>query len=202
MKTHLRFAPPQSYRHLPSPRSPTHLRAQPQPPRRTHPPNTKPTPSASALPPRLSWKIRSTRAGETQTAFEIRAWRSDYRDTTGVAGGPVAALWSSGKIVSDQSVLVPWGGPMLGSATPVTWVVRTWDKNDQPSEWSERATLETGILNPAQEWSGKWITVDLPRYDIEEQPLAKAKWINGGSTATQGAGIPAHRGFARGCQSL
>ncbi|HVT81564.1 MAG TPA: family 78 glycoside hydrolase catalytic domain [Phycisphaerae bacterium] len=140
--------------------------------------------------PRLSWKIHSSRPGEVQTAYEIRAWRGDARDT-GVpagAGGPVPALWSSGKVVSDQSVLVPWGAPPLASATPVAWTVRTWDKNDQPSEWSERATFETGLLVPAQEWKGQWITSDLPRFDILEEPLAKAKWISPGSLASQAIG--------------
>src|ERR1044071_5888816 len=55
--------------------------------------------------PRLSWKIRSDRDGEVQTAYQIRAASS----TKALASKP--DVWDSGKISSDQSVLVSWGGP-------------------------------------------------------------------------------------------
>lgn len=58
--------------------------------------------------PRLSWKLRSDRNGEVQTAWEIRAASSP-------AGLQAALpdLWDSGKTVSDQSVLVAWDGKPL-----------------------------------------------------------------------------------------
>src|SRR4051812_44277366 len=55
--------------------------------------------------PRLSWKLRSTRPGEKQTAYEIRAANS----AAALAAGKSDA-WASGKVASDQSVLVPWSG--------------------------------------------------------------------------------------------
>jgi alpha-L-rhamnosidase len=130
--------------------------------------------------PRLSWKIISDRRGEVQTAYEIRA--ASTRAT--LAAGD---LWNSGKIASDQSVLVPWGGKALGSRAQVIWQVRVWDKDGQPSAWSDPASFELGLLNPAADWKGRWITVDLPRFDIEQAPLAKASWINAGSVANQAA---------------
>src|SRR5262249_36525873 len=65
--------------------------------------------------PRLSWKLRSNRAGEVQTAYEIRAARSH----DALSARP--DLWDSGKINSDQSVLVPWNGKPLGSRAQVFW---------------------------------------------------------------------------------
>ena len=94
-----------------------------------------------------------------------------------------------GKINSDQSVLVPWGGKPLGSRSQVYWQVRTWDKDGQPSAWSNVASFELGLLDPGAEWKGKWITADLPRYDVEAPALDKASWISAGSTATQAAAI-------------
>ena len=134
--------------------------------------------------PRFSWKLRSDRAGEIQTAWEIRATSS----ASGlIAGSP--DLWDSGKIVSDQSVLVPWNGKPLNSRSQVFWQVRIWDKDGQPTAWSDVASFELGLLDATNEWRGRWITADLPRYDIEQSALAKASWINAGSTASQAAAI-------------
>ena len=119
--------------------------------------------------PRLSWKLVSDRMGEVQTAYQIRAASS--------AAGFKASkpdLWDSGKVVSDQSVLVPWAGKPLGSRAQVFWQVRIWDKDGQPSAWSDMASFELGLLDSANEWKGKWITADLPRFDIEQSALEKS----------------------------
>jgi alpha-L-rhamnosidase len=134
--------------------------------------------------PRLSWKLRSDRIGEIQTAFEIRAASSLASLKT-----PAPDLWDSGKIVSDQSVLVSWAGKPLGSRSQVFWQVRVWDKSGQPTAWSDVASFELGLLDTASEWKGKWITADLPRYDIEQSTLEKASWINAGTAATQAVAI-------------
>lgn len=134
--------------------------------------------------PRLSWKLLSDRQGEAQTAYEIRA-----ASTASALKAGQGDLWSSGKVASDQSVLVPWGGKLLGSRAQVFWQVRVWDKDGVASAWSDPASFELGLLNPATDWKGQWITVDLPRFDIEAAPLAKASWITGGATAAQGTGV-------------
>src|SRR5262245_30011845 len=51
--------------------------------------------------PRLSWKIRSDLAGEVQAAYQIRAASSPTALKENKAD-----LWDSGKVTSDQSVLV------------------------------------------------------------------------------------------------
>ena len=143
--------------------------------------------------PRLSWKLQSRRSGEMQTAYQVRAAASasDLKH-----GNP--DLWDSGKIISDQSVLVPWSGKPLGSRSQVFWQVRVWGKDNQPSAWSDTASFVLGLLDPANEWKGKWITADLPHLDIEQGALAKAFWINAGSAANQAAAarfvleLPAH----------
>jgi alpha-L-rhamnosidase len=134
--------------------------------------------------PRFSWKLRSMRAAEVQTAWEIRAASS----TAGVKSSS-PDLWDSGKIVSDQSILVPWSGKSLGSRSQVFWQVRVWDMKGEPSAWSAVASFELGLLDATNEWKGKWITADLPRYDVEAPTLKNASWINAGSTATQPAAV-------------
>ena len=132
--------------------------------------------------PRLSWKLLSDRAGEVQTAYEVRSAAT----AAGLVAGQ-SALWDSGKVASDQSVLVPWGGPVLGSRSQVFWQVRVWDKDGAPSAWSEPASFELGLLTPAKEWKGQWITADLPRYDIMQPALGGASWISAGSISNQAA---------------
>jgi alpha-L-rhamnosidase len=134
--------------------------------------------------PRFSWKIVSDRTGEIETAYEVRAASS----AAGLTGGQ-PDLWDSGKVVSDQSVLVLWGGKPLDSRATVHWQVRIWDKDGHPTAWSDPAYLELGLLHSASEWKGQWISADLPRYDIDQTALASAQWINAGSMANQGAGI-------------
>ena len=134
--------------------------------------------------PRLSWKLISGRAGELQTAWQVRAASSA---AALAAGRP--DFWNSGKKASDQSVLVPWGGNPLGPRARVFWQVRIWDRDGDATAWSKPAQFELGLLDPATEWEGQWITADLPRYDVEREALARASWINAGSGAGQAAAV-------------
>jgi alpha-L-rhamnosidase len=133
--------------------------------------------------PRLSWKLRSNREGEVQTAYEIRAAGSQ---SDLAPGRP--AVWDSGKVASAQSVLVPWAGPALSSRAQIFWRVRVWDRDGIASRWSTPASFELGLLDPPHEWQGRWITADLPRHDIEQPALAGSSWINGGSASNQAVG--------------
>jgi len=87
--------------------------------------------------PRLSWIIESNRSNEKQTAYEI----------------VVDGLWDSGRVESDQSIDVLYGGKELSPATRYSWKVRIWDGEGKPSDWSKPATFSTGL----KEWSAKWI---------------------------------------------
>lgn len=99
--------------------------------------------------PRLSWETASAGRSVTQTAYEVRAATSAER-----LDDP--DLWSSGRVGSDQSVGVPWGGVDLRSRQHVVWQVRVWDSTGRVSRWSEPASWEMGLLD-AGDWSGRWI---------------------------------------------
>jgi len=134
--------------------------------------------------PRLSWKLSSRRIGEVQTAYEIRAASSANRLKENRAD-----LWESGKVMSDQSIFVPWAGKPLGSRSRVVWQVRIWDKDGAPTDWSKPAHFELGLLQPEREWKARWITADLPRIDVMASTLTNASWINAGSGASQAAAV-------------
>ena len=49
--------------------------------------------------PRLGWQLRSKERGVVQSAYQVEVTRAGQR------------VWDTGKVVSDRSVLVPYGGP-------------------------------------------------------------------------------------------
>jgi len=99
--------------------------------------------------PRLSWQVAAQRRGVAQTAYQVRVATS-----AGALGAP--DVWDSGKVESDRSVQVAYGGPALTSGTRYAWSVRVWDDEGTPSSWSAPATFETGLLSPS-DWSADWI---------------------------------------------
>ncbi len=66
-----------------------------------------------------------------------------------------ADLWDSGKVISDQSVLVPYGGEPLGSGARAYWKVRVWGE-EGPTPYSDPAWWELGLLR-SEDWRGEWI---------------------------------------------
>lgn len=94
--------------------------------------------------PRLSWKLSSGRRGTLQSAYQLLVMDGE------------AELWDSGKVESDQSILVSYGGPTLKTGQRCRWQVRAWDNTGQISEWSEPAWWEMGLLETS-DWQARWI---------------------------------------------
>lgn len=94
--------------------------------------------------PRLSWKLQSAQQGVMQSAYQV------------VMRSPFGVVWDSGKVMSEASVHVPYGGVALSSRLRYTWRVRVWDERDEQSAWSEMAWWEMGLLD-ANEWQANWI---------------------------------------------
>lgn len=65
-------------------------------------------------------------------------------------------IWDTGKVESDQSINIAYGGKGLESAKRYYWKVRVWDKNDKASSWSSPSWWEMGLLNQ-DDWKAKWI---------------------------------------------
>ncbi len=104
--------------------------------------------------PRLSWEVVSRARGQRQTAYQVLVAGSE----TGLIANQ-GDLWDSGKVVSDQSIQVRYGGKSLASHTACVWKVRVWDRDDRASTWSAPAKWTMGILRPA-DWQAKWIGLD------------------------------------------
>ncbi len=99
-------------------------------------------------------------------------------------------LWDSGKVTSNRSIQVVYGGRPLTSQMRCYWKVRVWDGEDRPSSWSKPASWTMGLLN-ASEWKAKWIGFDACRKRDAMAPtpeLTEASWIwSPGENATKSA---------------
>lgn len=118
--------------------------------------------------PRLSWRLVSNRRGAAQSAYHVVvATRPD------LAEDGKADLWDSGRITSDQSLLVVYGGGALESRQRCYWRVRVWDETGRASAWSETARWSMGLLR-SEDWKGKWIGWDV---GSPTQELESSRWI-------------------------
>jgi len=110
--------------------------------------------------PRFSWQLAGEQRNISQTAYEV------------IVSSGKGTAWKSGKIMSDQSVHVPYGGTALQSGKKYTWQVRVWDNRNKPSPWSEPAFFQTALLS-ASDWKAKWIEADF----IEDSINRPAKYF-------------------------
>ena len=106
--------------------------------------------------PRLFWTVEAPgRRDVKQTAYQILA--------------DEGKLWDSGKVVSDQTAHVSYGGSPLRSGQRASWAVRVWDEADEPSEWSEAAFWQMGLLSP-EDWQARWILPPAPQPFLDLTP--------------------------------
>ena len=104
-------------------------------------------------PPKLSWQLTSSGRGTVQSAYQVRVATSE-------ADLSSPDVWDTGKVDSDASVEVPYGGPDLEGATAYAWQVRVWDGAGQSSDWSSPSTFETALAS-TDDWDGaEWIGAD------------------------------------------
>ena len=125
--------------------------------------------------PRLSWQLNADRRGCLQSAYRIL-----------VADSPVALaddngnVWDSGKVFSDRSVLVPYGGPALQPGKAYCWKVQAWDTDGNLSPWSLPASFGTGLMS-MQDWNGaKWIAMEPDVDSLKCIEGNTGKWKDGG----------------------
>jgi alpha-L-rhamnosidase len=134
--------------------------------------------------PRFDWVLASARRGERQTAYQLLVAAS--AETLAADRGD---LWDTGKVASEQSAQVVYGGKALASRQRAWWKVRAWDRDDVASAWSAPAFWELGLA--AADITAKWITGG-----GATPALTGARWIwfpEGDSTVS----VPAGTRYAR-----
>lgn len=101
--------------------------------------------------PRLSWVLFAEERAQAQTAYQVLV-ASNERKLAMDEGD----LWDSGRVQSDQCIHVACDVKPLQSLRSAFWKVRVWDKKGTPSDWSETAMWQMGLLKPG-DWEAKWI---------------------------------------------
>jgi alpha-L-rhamnosidase len=103
--------------------------------------------------PRLSWEITGRERNIEQTAYQILVASSPE-----ILEKNEGDIWNSGKITSDQSILITYAGRPLKSSTDCFWKVKTWT-NKGESDWSQTAHWSMGLLD-VTDWKAKWIGLE------------------------------------------
>src|SRR5215469_1986199 len=103
--------------------------------------------------PRLSWAIESERRGARQIAYRVRVASSGDALKQGKAD-----LWDSGRVESNQSTHIIYGGKPLRSREVCHWNVEVWDETGH-STVSAPAFWSMGLLGLG-DWSAHWIAAD------------------------------------------
>ncbi|MEP6562522.1 MAG: family 78 glycoside hydrolase catalytic domain, partial [Nakamurella sp.] len=110
--------------------------------------------------PRLSWVVRTDLTNWRQSGYELEIEPE---------AGP---LFSSGRVDSTDSILVPWDAPDLASRDRRSVRVRVWGTGTtEPSAWSEDVVVEAGLLEPG-DWSAALIQPVLPVPGTGGEPAA------------------------------
>jgi alpha-L-rhamnosidase len=133
--------------------------------------------------PVLSWRAESGGGSVKQRFYQITAASSPERLRAGEYD-----LWNSGKVADDKFYGIPFGGPPLASAQRVWWQVRIWDEADKPSELSDIAFFEMGLLEKT-DWKGRWMSFlggmignglqIRYAFEVKKQPLRARAYIAG-----------------------
>ncbi len=94
--------------------------------------------------PSFGWIVSNPGPRASQTAYQIIV----------AASKPAAAdhepdIWDSGKVISADSINVPYTGPALKPGS-YYWAVRTWDGSDKPSPWSEPQRINISPASPGE----------------------------------------------------
>ncbi len=114
--------------------------------------------------PRLSWIITTTTTGWRQSRYEIEAY------------GPGGQLRDqTGRVESNQSVLVPWPFTPLSSREQFWVRVRVWGVDGQPSAWSALCTVEAGLLH-RNDWSARFVTPNWEEDTSRSLPLLRREF--------------------------
>jgi alpha-L-rhamnosidase len=108
--------------------------------------------------PRLDWQLASDRRDESQSAYRILV-----ADNPKILADGQGNIWDTGKVMSDNTLNIPYAGKALKAHERCYWRVMVWDASGHPSPWSEIATWTVGIQN--SDWKAQWIGSDELRKD-------------------------------------
>ena len=99
-------------------------------------------------------------------------------------------VWDSGRVESENSRSVPYGGAALEPSKRYYWRVVVWDQDGKASAPSEPSWWETGLLDQ-ENWKAEWIGYE--ESELRQVRQSGAAWItNAGTEAPKNAERTSH----------
>lgn len=108
-----------------------------------------------AAKPVFNWQLTTSKPHIHQTAYRILV-----SDDSAKLAHDKGNIWDSKKVMSDESIQVPYAGKTLKSATVYYWKVMVWN-NGIPSDWSRLSYWQTGLYTPGDWKNAQWIGYDV-----------------------------------------
>jgi hypothetical protein len=113
--------------------------------------------------PRFSWVMNANDADEVQSAYRIEV-------VEGSADFDRKPLWDSGKVVSDQSTAVEFGGAPLTPGHSYRWRVQTWDRHGASGDWSAIQSFTIAEVSPGS--ALRTTTAEYPLQQSDGVPIS------------------------------
>ena len=120
------------------------------------------------LAPTLSWRSDDTTRDWVQSSYRI-----EVASTPSALHAHNADVWDSGRVRSNESVGLPYGGPALTAGKRYFWSVRTWDGAGKGQVSTEAAWWEMGLIGGGS-WSARWISYTDA---ADASALKQARWL-------------------------
>ena len=99
--------------------------------------------------PRFSWKLKSNERGVFQEAYQIIV--SSSRENL---EQEIGDLWDTGKMLSDETILIKYAGKTLKSRQECFWKLKVWTNIGMASSKSDNM-WSMGLST--SDWHGEWI---------------------------------------------
>ncbi len=103
--------------------------------------------------PRLGWILEAQSAERSQRQSAYRILVASSRALLDKDSGD---LWDTRKTISSVQNNIPYEGKSLKSGQVCFWKMKSWNGNDNPSNWSIPARWEMGLLR-ASDWKALWL---------------------------------------------
>lgn len=104
--------------------------------------------------PRFSWQLAQA-LYDPEWNLRQAAYRVVVADNEAILARDQGNMWDSGKVESDRSVYVPYGGKALSPGTTYYYKIQVWLQHKEKGIWSHVGQFGTGLAEA--DWAGKWI---------------------------------------------
>ncbi len=116
----------------------------------------------TVLSPRFSWTLKGDGRNRFQSEYQLIVSSSEEKLKQNEGD-----IWNTGKVVSNATNQIEYGGANLISKENYFWKVKVWDEQGQESKWSTTSSFSMGLLS-FSDWKGLFISHDVG-YDTTDK---------------------------------